>query len=379
MSLPPLSLYIHVPWCVRKCPYCDFNSHAAPEQLPEDAYVQALLDDLDSELPLIQGRPLQSIFIGGGTPSLFSAQAIGQILQGVAARTPFADDIEITLEANPGTFELARFEGFRNAGVNRLSIGVQSFNAEHLQRLGRIHNPIEAFAAARAAVEIFPRVNLDLMHGLPEQTPAEAMDDLQQALEINPGHLSWYQLTIEPNTEFHARPPSLPLDEALWDIQEQGQALLEKTGYRQYEISAYARPGQQARHNLNYWQFGDYIGIGAGAHGKLSRYEGGQLIIERRHKLRQPKGYFDPALRLAGQEVIAADERAFEFMLNALRLTDGVRAELFRERTGLSLEHIEPLLQQARQRGLLVEAPSRLAPTLQGRLFLNDLLELFLD
>jgi oxygen-independent coproporphyrinogen-3 oxidase len=205
------------------------------------------------------------------------------------------------------------------------------------------------------------------------------MDDLQQALEINPGHLSWYQLTIEPNTEFHARPPSLPLDEALWDIQEQGQALLEKTGYRQYEISAYARPGQQARHNLNYWQFGDYIGIGAGAHGKLSRYEGGQLIIERRHKLRQPKGYFDPALRLAGQEVIAADERAFEFMLNALRLTDGVRAELFRERTGLSLEHIEPLLQQARQRGLLVEAPSRLAPTLQGRLFLNDLLELFLD
>jgi oxygen-independent coproporphyrinogen-3 oxidase len=379
MSLPPLSLYIHVPWCVRKCPYCDFNSHAAPEQLPEDAYVQALLDDLDIELSLIQGRPLQSIFIGGGTPSLFSAQAIGQILQGVAARIPFADDIEITLEANPGTFELARFEGFRNAGVNRLSIGVQSFNAEHLQRLGRIHNPIEAFAAARAAVEIFPRVNLDLMHGLPEQTPAEAMDDLQQALEINPGHLSWYQLTIEPNTEFHARPPSLPLDEALWDIQEQGQALLEKTGYRQYEISAYARPGQQARHNLNYWQFGDYIGIGAGAHGKLSRYEGGQLIIERRHKLRQPKGYFDPALRLAGQEVIAADERAFEFMLNALRLTDGVRAELFRERTGLSLEHIEPLLQQARQRGLLVEAPSRLAPTLQGRLFLNDLLELFLD
>ncbi len=379
MSLPPLSLYIHIPWCVRKCPYCDFNSHAAPEQLPEDAYVQALLDDLDSELPLIQGRPLQSIFIGGGTPSLFSAQAIGQILQGVAARTPFADDIEITLEANPGTFELARFEGFRNAGVNRLSIGVQSFNAEHLQRLGRIHNPVEALAAARAAVEIFPRVNLDLMHGLPEQTPAEAMDDLQQALEINPGHLSWYQLTIEPNTEFHARPPSLPLDETLWEIQEQGQALLEQTGYRQYEISAYARPGQQARHNLNYWQFGDYIGIGAGAHGKLSRYEGDQLIIERRHKLRQPKGYFDPALRLAGQEVIAADERAFEFMLNALRLTDGVRAELFRERTGLSLEHIEPLLQQARQRGLLVEAPSRLAPTLHGRLFLNDLLELFLD
>ncbi|MGE4416096.1 MAG: radical SAM family heme chaperone HemW [Marinobacterium sp.] len=379
MSLPPLSLYVHIPWCVRKCPYCDFNSHAAPEQLPEADYVRTLLDDLDSELPLVQGRELQSIFIGGGTPSLFSAQAIGQIIAGIAARTPLANDIEITLEANPGTFEQARFEGFRAAGVNRLSIGIQSFNATHLQRLGRIHNPAEALAAARASVEIFPRVNLDLMHGLPQQTPAEAMDDLQQALAINPGHLSWYQLTIEPNTEFHARPPSLPLDEALWEIQEQGQALLEQAGYRQYEISAYAQPGRQARHNLNYWQFGDYIGIGAGAHGKLSRYEGDQLVIERRHKLRQPKGYFDPALRLAGQEVIAADERAFEFMLNALRLSDGVSAELFQARTGLPLESIAPTLQQARRRGLLLDQPDRLAPTLQGRLFLNDLLELFLD
>lgn len=379
MSLPPLSLYVHIPWCVRKCPYCDFNSHAAPEQLPEAAYVAALLDDLDTDLALTEGRELQSIFIGGGTPSLFSAASIQQLLNGIATRMPLAADVEITLEANPGTFELARFEGFKAAGVNRLSIGVQSFNAEHLQRLGRIHNPVEALAAARAAVDIFPRVNLDLMHGLPGQTPAQALADLQQALEINPGHLSWYQLTIEPNTEFHARPPSLPLDEALWDIQEQGQTLLEQAGYRQYEISAYARPAQQARHNLNYWQFGDYIGIGAGAHGKLSRYEGEQLVIERRHKLRQPKGYFDPTLRLAGQEVITADERPFEFMLNALRLTDGVTAELFSARTGLPLENIAPLLQQARQRGLLAEEPNRLAPTLQGRLFLNDLLELFLD
>jgi oxygen-independent coproporphyrinogen-3 oxidase len=323
---------------------------------------------------------LQSIFIGGGTPSLFSAQAIGQILQGVAARIPFADDIEITLEANPGTFELARFEGFRNAGVNRLSIGVQSFNAEHLQRLGRIHNPVEALAAARAAVEIFPRVNLDLMHGLPEQTPAEAMDDLQQALEINPGHLSWYQLTIEPNTEFHARPPSLPLDEALWDIQEQGQALLEKTGYRQYEISAYARPGQQARHNLNYWQFGDYIGIGAGAHGKISRFDAtGQLQIQRRHKQRQPKAYLDPARRLAGNEPIALEDRPFEFMLNALRLSEGVSSDLFKTRTGVSLSSVETLLQQARQRELLINDTTRLAPTPLGRLFLNDLLSLFLN
>ena len=380
MSLPPLSLYIHIPWCVRKCPYCDFNSHAAPEQLPEDTYVQALMDDLDIELSLIQGRPLQSIFIGGGTPRLFSAQAIGQILQGVAARTPFADDIEITLEANPGTFELARFEGFRNAGVNRLSIGVQSFNAEHLQRLGRIHNPIEALAAARAAVEIFPRVNLDLMHGLPEQTPTEAMDDLQQALEINPGHLSWYQLTIEPNTEFHARPPSLPMDEALWEIQEQGQALLEKTGYRQYEISAYARPGQQARHNLNYWQFGDYIGIGAGAHGKTSRFDAtGQLQIQRRHKQRRPKAYLDPARRLAGNGPIALEDRPFEFMLSALRLSEGVSSDLFKTRTGVSLSSVETLLQQARQRELLINDTTRLAPTPLGRLFLNDLLSLFLN
>jgi oxygen-independent coproporphyrinogen-3 oxidase len=229
-------------------------------------------------------------------------------------------------------------------------------------------------------VEIFPRVNLDLMHGLPEQTPAEAMDDLQQALEINPGHLSWYQLTIEPNTEFHARPPSLPLDEALWEIQEQGQALLEKTGYRQYEISAYARPGQQARHNLNYWQFGDYIGIGAGAHGKISRFDAtGQLQIQRRHKQRQPKAYLDPTRRLAGDEPIALEDRPFEFMLNALRLSEGVSSDLFKTRTGVSLSSVETLLQQARQRELLINDTTRLAPTPLGRLFLNDLLSLFLN
>lgn len=379
-ALPPLSLYVHIPWCVRKCPYCDFNSHAAPEQLPETAYVDALLDDLEADLPLASGRPLQSIFIGGGTPSLFSAEAIDRLLQGVASRIALADDIEITLEANPGTFEQARFEGYRAAGVNRLSIGVQSFNADHLKRLGRIHNPEEALRAAEAAVAIFPRVNLDLMHGLPGQSVDQALADLRQALAFDPGHLSWYQLTIEPNTEFHARPPQLPLDEALWDIQEQGQALLEASGYRQYEISAYARPGQQARHNLNYWQFGDYLGIGAGAHGKLSHLDAeGQLQISRRHKQRQPKGYLDPLRRLAGDESIAVEDRAFEFMLNTLRLTDGVAAELFSARTGLSLDRIEALLQQARQHGLLIDDRSRLAPTLQGRLFLNDLLALFLD
>ena len=379
MSLPPLALYVHIPWCVRKCPYCDFNSHAAPEALPEAAYVDALLQDLDSELPRTAGRHLYSIFIGGGTPSLFSAAAIARLLKGIQERVTLVDDAEITLEANPGTFELARFEGYRQAGVNRLSIGIQSFNADHLRRLGRIHNPAEALAAARAAVDIFPRVNLDLMHGLPEQTPEQALADLQQALEIDPGHLSWYQLTIEPNTEFHARPPRLPLDEALWEIQEQGQALLEQAGYAQYEISAHARPGQASRHNLNYWQFGDYLGIGAGAHGKLSRYEGDRLIIERRHKLRQPKGYFDPARRLAGETRIPPAERPFEFMLNALRLSEGVSTALFQARTGVALEQIAPLLQRARQQGLLVAEPDRLAPTPQGRLFLNNLLELFLE
>ncbi|GAA0789866.1 radical SAM family heme chaperone HemW [Marinobacterium sediminicola] len=379
-QLPPLSLYVHIPWCVRKCPYCDFNSHAAPEQLPEAVYVDTLLDDLETELVLAEGRPLESIFIGGGTPSLFSASAIDRLLKGISGRSPLAKDIEITLEANPGTFEQARFEAYRAAGINRLSIGVQSFNAEHLQRLGRIHNPDEALHAIEAAVALFPRVNIDLMHGLPNQSVDQALDDLKQALAFDPGHLSWYQLTIEPNTEFHARPPQLPVDEALWAIQEQGQSLLDSAGYTQYEISAYSRPGQQARHNINYWQFGDYLGIGAGAHGKISHLDpNGQLQIHRRHKQRQPKGYLDPQRRLAGEEAIMPEDRAFEFMLNALRLTQGVSSDLFETRTGVSLSRIEALLQQARQRELMVNDTNKLAPTPLGRLFLNDLLALFLD
>ncbi|MBA4503653.1 radical SAM family heme chaperone HemW [Marinobacterium marinum] len=379
-SLPPLSLYVHIPWCVRKCPYCDFNSHAAPEQLPEADYVAALLDDLEADLPLAGARPLQSIFIGGGTPSLFSAAAIDTLLQGIRQRIDLVPGAEITLEANPGTFERNRFEAYRDAGINRLSIGVQSFHAEYLARLGRIHNPDEALRAAEAAVAIFPQVNLDLMHGLPGQQVEQALADLRQALEFAPGHLSWYQLTIEPNTEFHARPPQLPLDETLWDIQEQGQALLAAGGYAQYEVSAYARPGRQARHNLNYWQFGDYLGIGAGAHAKISHLDAdGQLHIHRRHKLRQPKGYMDPLRRVAGQDPIRPEDRAFEFMLNALRLTEGVTTDLFSARTGVNVSTIETLLAQARQRGLLINDATRLAPTLQGRLFLNDLLALFLD
>ena len=379
-QLPPLSLYVHIPWCVRKCPYCDFNSHAAPEQLPEAAYVDALLEDLTADLPLAGSRPLQSIFIGGGTPSLFSAGAIDRLLQGIRDRIELVADAEITLEANPGTFERERFEAYRAAGINRLSIGVQSFNAEHLKQLGRIHNPDEALRAAEAAVAIFPRVNLDLMHGLPGQTVEQALYDLKQALAFDPGHLSWYQLTIEPNTEFHARPPRLPLDEALWEIQEQGQTLLDAQGYAQYEISAYARPGQQARHNLNYWQFGDYLGIGAGAHGKISYLDTqGVLQIERRHKMRQPKGYLAPERRLAGQQRIPLDERPFEFMMNALRLTSGTETDLFQERTGVNFADIVPILKKAQQLELLDCSSTRLAPTRQGRLFLNDLLALFLD
>ncbi len=378
--LPPLSLYVHIPWCVRKCPYCDFNSHAAPEQLPEAAYVDALLEDLEADLRLTSERPLESIFIGGGTPSLFSAASIDRLLQGVRQRIELVPDAEITLEANPGTFERERFEGYRAAGINRLSIGVQSFNAEHLKQLGRIHNPDEACRAAEAAVAIFPRVNLDLMHGLPGQSTEQALRDLNQALAFDPGHLSWYQLTIEPNTEFHARPPQLPVDETLWTIQEQGQALLAAQGYDPYEVSAYAKPGQQARHNLNYWQFGDYLGIGAGAHGKLSYLDAeGNLQIERRHKMRQPKGYLNPVTRLAGQEPILKEDRGFEFMMNALRLTYGTEVELFGKRTGVNVLDIQPILDKASALGLLETKNHRLAPTPQGRLFLNDLLALFLD
>lgn len=379
-TLPPLSLYIHIPWCVRKCPYCDFNSHAKQDGLPEQDYILALSQDLRAELHRLQtARPLYSIFIGGGTPSLFSAQAIGQILTEVDQQWGIGTDTEVTLEANPGTFEQQRFEGFRDAGVNRLSLGIQSFNDTHLQSLGRIHNAENAFTAAHSARRIFDRLNLDLMHGLPGQLTAEALADLQQAIDLSPDHLSWYQLTLEPNTEFHARPPTLPVDEALWDIQEQGQVLLDQAGFRQYEISAYARDERFSQHNLNYWQFGDYLGIGAGAHGKTSQLAGnGSLTFERHHKLRQPKAYLAALDKTAGREHIPTDELTFEFMLNALRLSDGVASKLFSARTGLPLNSITPQLTKARELGLLESDARVLRPTQQGRLFLNDLLGLFL-
>ena len=376
-QLPPLALYIHIPWCVRKCPYCDFNSHAATPELPEDAYVDALLADLDQELPAVHGRPISSIFFGGGTPSLFSANALGRLLAGVEQRIPFASDIEITLEANPGTFEQEKFKAYRQLGINRLSIGIQSFQQAKLEALGRIHNGDEAVRAAGMARNAgFDNFNLDLMHGLPEQSLDDALGDLQQAIDLGPTHLSWYQLTLEPNTVFWNQPPVLPEDDILWDIQEAGQALLARHGFHQYEVSAYAQPGRAARHNLNYWSFGDFIGIGAGAHGKLSHPDG---RILRTWKTRLPKDYLNPAKPFkAGEKLLPVDELPFEFLMNALRLTDGVDAALFSQRTGLPLEQLKAARQEAEQKGLLQVEPTRLVATARGQLFLNDLLQYFL-
>lgn len=378
LRLPPLALYVHIPWCVRKCPYCDFNSHAAGPELPEDAYVDALLADLDLDLPAAQGRELTSIFFGGGTPSLFSARALDRLLQGVNRRLAFAADIEITLEANPGTFEQAKFRDYRRLGINRLSIGVQSFQTEQLKALGRIHDGLEAVhAAGMARTAGFDNFNLDLMHGLPGQDVEGALADLRQAIALEPTHLSWYQLTLEPNTLFWSQPPQIPEDDILWDIQEAGQALLAAEGFVQYETSAYARDGRRARHNLNYWSFGDFLGIGAGAHAKLSAPDG---HIRRTWKTRLPKDYLDPAKRFqAGEQVLEAAELPFEFMMNALRLTEGMPAALFEQRTGLPLAGIEAACAAARAAGLLEHDPQRLRPTPRGQLFLNDLLQHFLD
>ncbi|MCY1487315.1 Oxygen-independent coproporphyrinogen-III oxidase-like protein YqeR [compost metagenome] len=376
-ELPPLALYIHIPWCVRKCPYCDFNSHAAGAELPEEAYIDALLDDLEQDLGHVHGRELTSIFFGGGTPSLFSANAIGRLLDGVEQRVPFARDIEITLEANPGTFEQAKFAAYRQLGINRLSIGVQSFQEAKLKALGRIHDGEEAIRAADMARRAgFDNFNLDLMHGLPDQSIDDALDDLRVAIAQAPTHLSWYQLTMEPNTVFWNQPPELPEDDILWDIQEAGQALLAEHGYAQYEVSAYARSGLRARHNLNYWTFGDFLGIGAGAHSKLSSPDG---RILRSWKTRLPKDYLDPAKHFqAGERHLDADELPFEFLMNVLRLTDGVPAELFTRRTGMPLASLAAARAEAEARGLLQGDPQRLVATTEGQLFLNDLLQHFL-
>jgi putative oxygen-independent coproporphyrinogen III oxidase len=382
LVLPPLSLYIHIPWCVRKCPYCDFNSHESSshegKSIPEQEYVAQLLRDLQDDLPYVQGRPLQTIFFGGGTPSLFSGQAIKNILDGVRQKIPFADDIEITLEANPGTAEAEKFRDFRAAGVNRLSIGVQSFYPHHLQALGRIHDSTQAKQSVQIAQAAgFTRINIDLMHGLPQQTVDEALADLQQAIALGVSHLSWYQLTIEPNTAFYSRPPVLPVDDTLWDIQQAGLALLHQEGFTQYEVSAFSRDGEACRHNLNYWQFGDYLGIGAGAHGKVTLPQESRIL--RYSKTRLPRHYLERTADCVAErhDLLAAD-LPFEFMMNALRLADGVPAILFSDRTGLALDSINHQWQGLRRQGLVADNAARLVTSQQGYLFLNDVLTAFM-
>lgn len=384
LTNPPLSLYIHIPWCIKKCPYCDFNSHGIKQgeqlaDIPEQQYVDRLLEDLAQEVHKVWGRRLHSIFIGGGTPSLFSAEAIDKLISGVRALIPFEGDIEITMEANPGTFEAEKFLGFRQAGINRLSIGVQSFNADHLQKLGRVHNPEQAIAAAEFAHQAgFRSFNLDLMHGLPNQNIEQALKDLKTAIDLKPQHLSWYQLTLEPNTLFYQQPPTLPEDETLWDIQAAGQQLLAEHGFRQYETSAYSQDTSfQSQHNLNYWQFGDYLGIGAGAHGKITRLDLGE--IHRTHKKRHPKDYLTKDWQQVSEtNVIPPHELSFEFMLNALRLIDGVPKQLYPQRTGQLIESIHPILSQAIEDGLLDNSQQWIKPSEKGALFLNELLERFI-
>lgn len=372
----PLSLYIHMPWCVRKCPYCDFNSHQASE-IPEQQYLDCLIQDLQGEVSQVQGRALHSIFIGGGTPSLISPEGIHRIVSEVKRQLYCEADLEVTMEANPGTMEAGRFAGYFQAGVNRLSIGVQSFDDRQLQRLGRIHSGGQAQAAVDIAKKAgFQRINLDLMHGLPDQTVDEALADLQQAIALATDHLSWYQLTIEPNTIFYSKPPLLPEDELLWQIQQAGQALLQQSGFLQYEISAYAKQEtDRCCHNLNYWSFGDYLAIGAGAHGKLTTPD----AIQRYHKKRIPKDYMHPDKPfLAQQHVVTSDEYLFEFMMNCLRLVDGVPAAWLQQRTGIEWSSIQETIQPLCQQGLLREDNSRIQISAEGMHFLNDVLQHFL-
>ena len=375
----PLALYVHMPWCVRKCPYCDFNSHEARGPLPEMAYVDALLADLEQDLPRVWGRRIESVFIGGGTPSLLSAEALDRLLSGLRARLPLRPDLEISLEANPGTVEQGKFAEFRAAGISRLSIGVQSFDEAALQRLGRIHGRREACAAAEAAHAAgLDNFHLDLMFGLPGQTPAQARADIATAIALQPAHISYYQLTLEPNTAFHHAPPPLPDDEQCDRMQQQAEADLARHGYARYEVSAYAHAGRRCRHNLNYWEFGDYLGIGAGAHGKLSDAASGQ--IRRLWKIKHPRDYLAHAgtpAAIGADAPVAHADLPLEFLMNALRLLDGVPAALLSARTGLTLEALQPLLEPARQRGLLESDPERLRATAQGLRFLNELLQMF--
>jgi putative oxygen-independent coproporphyrinogen III oxidase len=388
MSLlaPPLSLYVHMPWCVKKCPYCDFNSHGLRSEPPPYAdYVDHLLADLDADrvdfAAALEGRPIVSIFFGGGTPSLFAPELIARLLDGVRARLPLQADAEITLETNPGTVEHGRFDGYLAADVNRISFGVQSFDNDKLKRLGRIHSASEAEAAVKSAQDAgYTNINLDLMYALPQQTLDGALADVERAVTLQPTHISHYQLTLEPNTAFAANPPPLPDDDHAWTMQEACEARLAAAGYGQYEISAYAQPGRRCVHNLNYWQFGDYLGIGAGAHGKLSDTASG--AVYRRWKTRHPRAYMEApggTTRVGGDSVVSAAELPFEYMLNALRLVDGVPMAAFAERTGLPAERIAAALANARRRGWLHDDPRMLHTTALGQRFLNDVIASFLD
>ncbi|ENF8750424.1 radical SAM family heme chaperone HemW [Vibrio fluvialis] len=385
LTPPALSLYVHIPWCVQKCPYCDFNSHALKADIPEEEYIDALLEDLDTDIERYQlaGDPrlLHSIFIGGGTPSLISADGIGRLLRGIEARIAFKPDIEITMEANPGTIEAERFAGYRHVGVTRISIGVQSFEPEKLTRLGRIHGRDEAVNAAKLAHQIgLNSFNLDLMHGLPDQTLDQALADLDRAIELAPPHLSWYQLTIEPNTMFYFKPPTLPDDDALWDIFDLGHQKLTEAGYVQYEISGYSKPGYQCQHNLNYWRFGDYLGIGCGSHGKLSFADG---RIVRTTKVKHPRGYLAAYQNLAkpyldSEQLVEDVDRPFEFFMNRFRLIEPCPKADFSATTGLPISVIQPTLDSAIEQGYLSENDTHWQITEKGKLFLNDLLAAFM-
>jgi len=372
--LPPLALYVHIPWCVRKCPYCDFNSHERGGELPERDYVRKLIQDLEAMLPSVWGRRLGSVFIGGGTPSLFSPEAIDELLAAVRARLPLEPGAEVTLEANPGTVEAGRFAGFRAAGVTRISLGIQSFDDAKLSALGRIHSAAEARRAVDTALASFDNVNLDLMYGLPDQDVAQACSDIRQAMSTGVPHLSAYQLTIEPNTVFYSKRPRLPAHDASADMQLAIEAALGEAGYEHYETSAFARPGRRCRHNLNYWEFGDYLGIGAGAHGKVSFPD----RVTRHERIKQPAQYLSNEVTLVSERTVPVRDLPFEFMLNALRLVEGFPVTLFQDRTGLSPVAIQKNLEKAERDGLLERDWQRVRASARGRLFLNELLERFL-
>jgi oxygen-independent coproporphyrinogen-3 oxidase len=373
-ALPPLALYAHLPWCVRKCPYCDFNSHEKADALPEREYVDALVADLEAMLPSVWGRRVTSLFIGGGTPSLFAPDSIDRLLAAVRARVPLEPGAEVTMEANPGTAEAGRFRGYRAAGVNRISLGIQSFDDAKLRALGRIHSADEARRAIEMAQAAFDNVNLDLMYGLPQQTAAQAQAEIAEAARWGTTHLSAYQLTLEPNTVFFSKPPVLPSHDLSADMQLAVEAALGEAGFEHYETSAFARPGRRCRHNLNYWEFGDYLGLGAGAHGKLSFSD----RVTRHERPKQPREYMAQA-GMAREKGVAPRELPFEFMMNALRLVEGVPAARFAERTGLPLAAVARKLAAAEEQGMLESDPRRICPTRRGRLFLNELLQLFLD